>query len=391
MNISKLPGRGRQRGFTLIEALICLVVMAFGMLALSGMQLSLSRNADVAKQRTEAMRLAQARIEDMRSFTGISTGTINWNGLDATANATTVTNTTYTVASTMSGADTDAMRPVNVQVSWTDRTGAAQSLSIASVISQTDPRDPGFNGNPLPLNKPLRRPKNRDINIPIPAIDLGNGNSSYAFSATQYVVFSNLNGNVVQVCNPGTGNTTATVAQILAATCQTFTGYILAGYVATGAAFPNGVSFPTSGLNTALTGQPVFCQVSAAVDQNNTATTIAGYKYYMCVIPLDAPFMWGGTVKLSGVPTTGNNIVCRFQYTQTAVTANERNIQPYAGVNTSLDEQNYLMSTSNSNASSSLAGSTSACPSAMTVTGVSVGVVHQDCRSANSTRAAECP
>jgi hypothetical protein len=98
------------------------------------MQMSLSRNADVAKQRTEAMRLAQARIEDMRSFTGISTGAVNWNGLDSIVNTFTTTNATYTVASTMSGAATDAMRAVNVVVSWLDRTNASQTPATSAPL-----------------------------------------------------------------------------------------------------------------------------------------------------------------------------------------------------------------------------------------------------------------
>ena len=388
MSTFQSPRRGGQRGFTLIEALISLVVMAFGMLALSGMQLSLSRNADVAKQRTEAMRLAQARIEEMRSFTGISTGTINWNGLDSTANTTTVTNTTYTVASTMSGVNTDTMRPVNVQVSWSDRTGAAQSVNIASVISQTDPRDPGFIGNPLPLNKPLKRPKNRDINIPIPAIDLGNGTSSYQFSNTYAVVFSNINGSVVETCNPG--KTVLVLADL--GTCVTFTGYILAGYInTTVTTVPTGVNTSGLSLNSPHATQTINCQFGNATDQNNGAT-IANYKYYLCVIPLSGNLLWSGTFRLGGVPTTGSYVVCRFQYTQTAVTANERNSQPYLNVDTSMDEQNYLITTNNSNSASTLVGgNNSACPSSMTVAGVSTGVVHQDCRSANSARATECP
>ena len=75
----------KQRGFSLIEALIALLVMAFGMLALAGMQASVSYGGDMAKQRGEAMRLAQERIEQMRSYTGLSTGAINWNGIDALA------------------------------------------------------------------------------------------------------------------------------------------------------------------------------------------------------------------------------------------------------------------------------------------------------------------
>jgi prepilin-type N-terminal cleavage/methylation domain-containing protein len=383
-----LVGRSaRQRGFTVIEALIALAVMAFGMLALSGMQTSLSRNADVAKQRTEAVRLAQARIENMRSFTGISTGAVNWNGLDSLANATSTTNTTYTVASTMGGVDTDALRTVNVTVSWTDRTGAAQSVSMSSVISQTDPRDPGFVGNPLPLNTPLKRPKNRDINIPVPALSLGNGTSAYQFSATYVVIFSDISGNVVQICNPNVAN--ATAAQILASTCLSFTGYIVAGYVntplAAAAAYPTGVN--TSGVtrNTALAGQPITCQFGTATDQNNGAV-INNFKYYLCVIPLDTPLLWSGTIKLAGVPIDNDYIVCRYLYVQPSLTANERNVQPYVDVNKSMDEQNYLVTTTSSSNPTN-----ASCPPSMTVTGVSTGVLHQNCRSNNPTRATACP
>jgi Tfp pilus assembly protein PilV len=390
MNTPQVHRLNRQRGFTIIEALISLLVMSFGMLALSGMQVSLSRNADVAKQRTEAMRLAEARIEEFRSFTGISTGAINWNGLDGTANTTTTTNTTYTVSSTMSGVDTDAMRAVNVQVDWTDRTGAPQRVSVASVISQTDPRDPGFIGNPLPLNKPLKRPKNRDINIPIPALSLGNGTSAYQFSPTYVVIFSDVNGNVVKICNPNQAN--ANVATILASVCDSFSGYILAGYINTPldalATYPTGINYalvtrnaaPTSGLY-----QNITCQFGQGTDTNSGAT-INNYKYYLCVVPLEGSLLWSGTVRLGGVPTTGDYIVCRFQYTQTDVTANERNVQPYLNVNTSIDEQNYLVTTtSNANPTSA------SCPSSMTVTGVSVGVLHQNCRSNNANRLTECP
>ena len=72
-----------QRGFTLLEALIALVLVAFGLLVLAGVNLKLARSEDVAKQRGEAARLAQEKIEQLRSFTRISSqpGTLAWNDL----------------------------------------------------------------------------------------------------------------------------------------------------------------------------------------------------------------------------------------------------------------------------------------------------------------------
>jgi Tfp pilus assembly protein PilV len=384
--------RRLQGGFSLIEALVALVVMAFGMLALAGLQLTLSRSGDLAKQRIEAMRLAQARIESMRAFTGISSGAVNWNGLDAIANQTVTTNATYTVASTVAGLDTDALRPVQVTVTWTDRASEQHSIAMSTVLAQTDPRDIGYLGSPLPANRPLRRPKNRDINIPYPAVDLANGTSAYQVSPTYVIVFSNLNANVVQICNPNQAN--ATAAQILASTCTTVTGYVVAGYLQVPSGTWTTLGMNTDGISRNTAGaQSIRCGFGDAVDQNSsTGTLIANYKYYICVVPVDTPFLWGGTVRVGAVPTNSNYIVCRYEYLQTTVDANERNIQPYVDVGKSLDEQNYLLATTNSNTNGSLAGNTSVCPSSMNLAGVSRGVVHQDCRgSTNGNAATECP
>lgn len=397
--------RRRRAGFALLEAMIALLVMAFGMLALSGMQLSLSRNSDVAKQRTEAMRLAQRKIDEYRSFTSIAAAaghTLVWDTLPASGSETVNTNAAYTVATTFAGAITDAMRPLRVEVTWTDRANQAQAITLTTVVSKSDPLDIGDIINPLPLNAPLRRPKNRNINIPIPALDLGDGRSATQFSPDYVIVYSNVDAGVVKICDPVTATSTATVAEINAAiagtsgSCTDVTGYIVAGYIgrtATSVTWPTGINHAGITRNTAFAGQGISCLFSDATDQNTGAVITAdnGYKYYLCVVPLSAPFLWGGTLRLGGVPTTGSFMVCRYQYTQTAITANERNIQPYVDVNLSMDEQNYQLVTNTSPAATSFAGSTTACPAAMTLTGVSQGVVHQDCRSANASRATECP
>lgn len=387
----------QQRGFSLIEAMIALLVMAFGMLALSGMQLSLSRNSDVAKQRNEAMRIAQERIEQARSYTSLAAAAgIDWTNLvaDVAAPATVTTNTTYTVAVAAGGVVNDAARAIQVTTTWTDRVGDSQIVTLSTVVARNDPKDPGFNANPLPLNTALKRPKNRNINIPIPALDLGAGQSSTPFDANYAIVYSNLTGAVIKICS-SLNLTGLTDAQKIAAintaiaggSCTAVTGYIVAGYIGrTGGSitWPTGINHSAVSRNTPHATEGIRCLFSDATDQNTNVTITAdnGYKYYVCVVPLAAPNLWGGTVRLGGVPTTGNYIVCRYQYTQTNITVNERNIQPYVDVGLSMDEQNYLVTTS-------AAGT---CPAAMTVTGVSVGTLHQDCRTSNAANhATVCP
>ncbi len=56
------------RGTSLVEAVVAMAVMAFGMLAVVGVQSTLRLNADVAKQRSEAVRIAQEAMEAARGF-----------------------------------------------------------------------------------------------------------------------------------------------------------------------------------------------------------------------------------------------------------------------------------------------------------------------------------
>jgi Tfp pilus assembly protein PilV len=63
-----------QRGISLIEALLALAVMALGMMGLVGVQSTLRSTSDVAKQRSEAVRIAQAEIERWRAFDALNGG-----------------------------------------------------------------------------------------------------------------------------------------------------------------------------------------------------------------------------------------------------------------------------------------------------------------------------
>ncbi len=66
--------RIHERGVSLIEALVALVVMTFGTLAVLGVQSTLRMNGDTARQRAEAVRIAQETIERRRSFAKFDTG-----------------------------------------------------------------------------------------------------------------------------------------------------------------------------------------------------------------------------------------------------------------------------------------------------------------------------
>jgi type IV pilus modification protein PilV len=213
----------REAGFSLIEALIALLVVAFGLLGIASFQYTLSQASDVAKQRTEATRIAQREIDRLRSFgqrqaeivanpdrlTYVE-DVIDSNGPQPVNGVT--TNTAYSMTTTVgvpspAPASGDRYRWINVVVEWADRTGQAQSVRLATVISDGDPSDLGPLGVTRRLSATLR-PKNRNINVPYPAVNVATCPSGSTGGCSAFVpppgnvayVFDNVTGNVVQSC-----------------------------------------------------------------------------------------------------------------------------------------------------------------------------------------------
>lgn len=130
--------RGARRGVALIEALVALTVTALGVVAVLGIQSVLRQNADIARQRSEAVRLAQAEIERWRSFdlsaaTGIQGMYANLNsGSNAPLDG---SNTTFTVSRAVTTSASPAYKALAVHVDWTDRSGQPQRVTLNTTLN----------------------------------------------------------------------------------------------------------------------------------------------------------------------------------------------------------------------------------------------------------------
>lgn len=164
------------RGFSLIEVLIALAVLAVGFAAVAKFQATVFEYSAGAKERAIAARLAEEKIADLRyyetlavagsgmtSYRDIGTntggtlpsGTVTISNVDYgrswTVNNYYYPNTglapTYGVAATTTAPSPapahSPFKQATVTIQWTDQNNAAQSVAVSTIISAHDPAKSG--------------------------------------------------------------------------------------------------------------------------------------------------------------------------------------------------------------------------------------------------------
>ena len=361
-------------GFTLLEALIALAISGFGLIAVARLQIGLQAESDLAKQLSEATFLGQRRIEELRAFqqltaaTGaqVAAGAWGYNNIASGSQSVVGTNATYTVSWTIS--DATASVPYKnglVTVQWTDRKGAAQVATLSTMIGGSDPAS-SLGLTVPPAGTPIRKPKNRDLNVPVPAVDIGNGTSYFTppgAAPTVKIIFSNTTGHVTKTC-VGAG------AVWTAWTCTDVDAYLVSGFISVNSA------------NLTLTS-PIDVTIAAGEGTLNSCyddsalgtKTYAGFITYTCIMvgnDHDAnpvtPARWSGRSDIIGISIgTGaaNNRVCRYtaDYDGSGGISNPEHPASYTNVTESLENQNFT-----------IVRGTASCPSG---TGILALVQHQ--------------
>jgi Tfp pilus assembly protein PilV len=338
------------RGVSLIEAVVALAVMAFGMLAYVGLQSTLRFNSDVAKQRSEAVRIAQEALEEWRAYGFIESKVDKADyeeivGAAAETIAGATTNTSYTLLRTVVDAATapaaPRMKTLVVAVTWEDRNGDEQAVRLSTTVAASPPELAGTLS--LPSHGPVHLPQGRHPGIPPLAIEIGGGKSAFkppgASDSTIVWVFDNLSGVITSVCTfPGDD------LQLLAVdtACILMPSYLLSGFVRFSpgtspvAANPTGEQIDLGMLADAV-GDAFAdgeCFVTPVQEPKLTHTT------YVCRVPQSADSTWTGITLLSPPLNLTEYDVCR--YTNDAE-GNAGHPQVYVHLNRSLGNQNFLV------------------------------------------------
>jgi type IV pilus assembly protein PilV len=148
----KRNARMRRRsggGFTLIEVMLTLVILAFGMLTLAAMQLYAMRQASQGRHTGDGATIARSFLEQaarlpwatLGGAVGTSWQTPGWTGAPATAvtvkrpGASTTTEKSYTVewrVTNVGAGPTICLRDIEVKVTWTEEETSATKQTVVS-------------------------------------------------------------------------------------------------------------------------------------------------------------------------------------------------------------------------------------------------------------------
>lgn len=383
----------RQRGMSLIEALVAFLVVTIGMLGLMRSQEGLRWSSDLARHRGEALRLAQQALEEQRAFVAPNANLVSAPGLPhyaaiqsgntaAIGAITSSSNTSYQVQRHVDDNTLLAYKTSHIEVGWIDRKGQTQSLHLHTLIAGQDP------GLAAALSQPTRAHPvwgvgGRSPFIPSTAHDLGGGRSSFKPSSTSTMVwlFDNRSGRVTAIC---TGLPATLQQQQVNSTqltqCTAVNALLLSGLVRFSLAQPpiaqaaNDMPLPLSvalSLSTSPTAAPPICESEAvkvvllngstawvALNANAGIDTGERFVSYYCLVDLPAgngnthvSTPWSGHSHINphgwtvGV-NAGQYRVCRYSSDTNGsggIDRNEEHPARYTSVSTPLNHQHFLV------------------------------------------------
>ncbi len=292
-------------GISLIEALVALAVMAFGMLGVVGMQSTLRFNADLSRQRAEAVRLAQDAMESWRAYSVLRSASavapqiafedIVDTGPDTLLVAEVNTQFSRETIVVPEAASSPRVREVRVLVRWQDRRGEPQEVLLTSQIGYVPPELAAVVAQRADRG-PVGRPGNRHPLIPRTAVvvpgDPGTSRFDPPGGAGLGWVFNNDTGVIVSICPPPPATSCTPANRLLVA--GSF-GFALGGPPSTAAAEAPTDPMP-SGMQVGVVvrytqpspGGIEACIVADSPDRRRVV--------YYCAMPITSARQWTGTV-----------------------------------------------------------------------------------------------
>lgn len=130
---------GRQAGFTITEALITLLILAIGLAGVSRLQRETQRGFGQAKARSEALALAEQKLETLRAVTVAAPYEGNAGGQTLGLSG---SNSRYDLFWRINPDVLGTSYRIRVTTRWRDQAGE-QRIMLEGTVPATDPALPG--------------------------------------------------------------------------------------------------------------------------------------------------------------------------------------------------------------------------------------------------------
>jgi type IV pilus modification protein PilV len=137
----------KDKGFTLIEILIAVLVLAIGMLGLAKLQGVTLLNSAESRMQTHALNFAQDKIEELRNY--VHEATYDAYASDAVGTDVVGANATFTRTWTIT--DNAGYKQIAVLVEWTGIDGTDYDVRLTSHIAEVEPARSGMVLAAVPL------------------------------------------------------------------------------------------------------------------------------------------------------------------------------------------------------------------------------------------------
>ena len=348
--------------------------------------------SDIARQRSEAVRLGQQDLESMRAYSVIAASAGARSYAEIASASTTIdgasgyiTNTAYRLAREIRVEPAGDAKSASVAIEWTDRSGATQRVVLDSIVAAQDPVYAAALG--VVPAAAVRGAYARSAFIPTMAKNLGGGRSAFkpVAGGAVAIVLDNATGGVVARC--------ASVATTLAtrdltsgdlAGCDGSAGMLVSGIVrfslaappdpadardvppivavavtTSGGVYPQAPACSSEALKTVSYVAAGITQVEAVPIAATPATlglatwsdTGDRHVAYHCVVYPSASGRWSGRTSLAATGWTigtgaADRRVCRYSADSDGSGAVDSNLEHpanYVGVSGPLANQNFLV------------------------------------------------
>lgn len=297
---SPTPSSRCQRGASLVESLIAFIVLAGGTVAVGHLQSQIRLDADIARQRSEAVRLGEAEIESLRAFSSLAaaSGVRSYAAIGDADTSVAAGNAAYRIVRRIDEAAFTGAKSASVRVQWADRSGAAREVALASFIAGSDPAYAGALGlgagtGAAPTGS--RGALGRSPLIPLEARDLGNGRSVWklAPSAIVVLVFDNTSGAIVARCNVAATTLASALSGSDLAGCTAGRSHLISGTIRFTSATPPRPAEandapPSVAVALTLTGGSYPAAASCSTEARKSVRYVAGGSLRIDTVAIDA-------------------------------------------------------------------------------------------------------